>query len=72
MSTVTSIISKWKKFGTTRTLPRAGHPAKLSGQGRRALVWEVMKNPMVTLKELQHFSVERGEPSRRTTISVQL
>ncbi|KAK3525779.1 hypothetical protein QTP70_007541 [Hemibagrus guttatus] len=48
MSTVASIICKWKKFGTTRTLPRAGLPAKLSDQGR-ALVREVTKNQMVTL-----------------------
>ncbi|KAK3544275.1 hypothetical protein QTP86_009071 [Hemibagrus guttatus] len=72
MSTVAFIIRKWKKFGTTRTLPRVGCPAKPSNQGRRALVREVTKNPMVTLKELQHFSVERGEPSRRTTISAAL
>ncbi len=70
--TVASIIRKWKKFGTTRTLPRAGRPAKLSDQGRRALVREVTKNPMVTLKELQCFYMERGEPSRRTTISAAL
>ena len=38
MSTVASIIRKWKKFGTTRTLPRAGRPSKLSDRGRRALV----------------------------------
>jgi hypothetical protein len=25
--TEASIIIKWKKFGTTKTLPRAGHPA---------------------------------------------
>ena len=30
---VASIILKWKKFGTTKTLPRAGRPAKLSKQG---------------------------------------
>ncbi len=35
-STVASIILKWKTFGMTRTLPRAGRPAKLSYQGRRA------------------------------------
>ncbi len=35
-STVASIILKWKMFGMTRTLPRAGRPAKLSYQGRRA------------------------------------
>ncbi len=33
-STVASIILKWKRFGTTRTLPRAGRPAKLSYRGR--------------------------------------
>ncbi|KAG2468331.1 TCB1 transposase, partial [Polypterus senegalus] len=69
MSTVASIISKWKKFETTRTLLRAGRPSKLSDWGRRALVREVTKNLMVTLSELQRSSVERGEPSRRTTIS---
>ncbi|KAG2468920.1 TCB1 transposase, partial [Polypterus senegalus] len=69
MSTVASIIHKWKKFETTRTLPRAGRPSKLSDRGRRALVRETTKNPMVTLSELQRSSVERGEPSRRTTIS---
>ena len=51
-NTVTSSILKWKKFGTTKTLPRAGHPAKLSNRGRRALVREVTKNRMVTLTEL--------------------
>ncbi|KAK3534826.1 hypothetical protein QTP86_026428, partial [Hemibagrus guttatus] len=70
VSTVASIIHKWKKFGITRTLPRASRLAKPSDRARRALVREVTKNPMV--KELQHFSLERGEPSRRTTISAAL
>ena len=67
-NTVASIILKWKKFGTTKTLPRAGCPAKLTNRGRRALIREVTKNPMVTLTELQSSSVEMGEPPRRTTI----
>ncbi|KAK6315320.1 hypothetical protein J4Q44_G00148490 [Coregonus suidteri] len=71
-STVASIILKWNEFGTTKTLPRAGRPAKLSNRGRRALVREVTKNPMVTLTELQSSSVEMGEPSRRTNISAAL
>ena len=71
-NTVTSIIIKWQKFGTTKTLPRAGRPAKLSNRGRRALVREVTKNPMVTLTELQSSSVDMGEPSRRTTFSAAL
>ena len=59
-------------FRTTKTLPRAGHPAKLSNRGRKALVKEVTKITMVTLTELQSSSVEIGEPSRRTTISAAL
>jgi hypothetical protein len=57
-NTVASIILKWKLLRTTKTLLRAGHPAKLSNRGRRALVREVTKNPMVTLTELQSSSVE--------------
>uniref|UniRef100_A0AAZ3P3Y9 Sleeping Beauty transposase HTH domain-containing protein n=1 Tax=Oncorhynchus tshawytscha TaxID=74940 RepID=A0AAZ3P3Y9_ONCTS len=52
-NTVASIILKWKKFGTTNTLPRAGRPTKLSNRGRRALVREVTKNPMVTDRALE-------------------
>ena len=66
---VASIILKWKKSGTTKTLPRAGRPAKLSNLGRRALGREVTKNTMVTRTGLQSSSAEMGEPSRRTTIS---
>jgi hypothetical protein len=63
-NTVASIILKWKKFGTTKTLPRAGRPTKLSNRGRRVLVREVIKNPMVTLTELLSSSVEMGEPPK--------
>ena len=49
---VASIILKWKQCGTTKTLPRAGRPAKLSKRGRRALVRKVTKNLMATLTEL--------------------
>uniref|UniRef100_A0AAZ3S492 Uncharacterized protein n=1 Tax=Oncorhynchus tshawytscha TaxID=74940 RepID=A0AAZ3S492_ONCTS len=51
-NTLASIILKWKKFGTTKTLSRASHLVKLSNWGRRALVREVTKNLMVTLTEL--------------------
>ena len=54
-NTVASLILKWKKFGTTRTLPRAGCPAKLSNRRRRALVREVTKNLMIPLTELQRY-----------------
>ena len=71
-STVAYIILKWMKIGTSKTLSTAGRLAKLSKQVRRALVGKVTKNPMVTLTEFQSFSVEMGEPSRRTTISATL
>lgn len=67
-STVASIVVKWKKFGTTRTLPRVGRPAKLSGRARRALARQVTKNPTVTLTELQKFTTEMGDPAGKTTI----
>jgi hypothetical protein len=51
-NTVPYIILKWKKFGTTKTLPRAGRLAKLSNRGRRALFRKVIKNLIVTLTEL--------------------
>ncbi len=51
-NTVASINLKWKKFGTTRTLPRTGCPAKLSNWWRWALSRLVTKNLMVTLVEL--------------------
>ncbi len=68
-STVASIILKWKTFGTTRTLSRAGRPAKLSYRGRRALVREVKKNPKITVAELQRCIREMGESCRKSTIT---
>ncbi len=71
-STVASIILKWKTFGTTRTLPRAGRPAKLSYRGRRALVREVKKNPKITVPELPRCIREMGESCRKSTITAAL
>ncbi len=71
-STVASIILKWKTFGTTRTLPRAGGPAKLSYWGRRALVREVKKNPKITVAELQRWRWEKvveSQPSLQPSTS---
>ncbi len=69
-STVASIILKWKTFGTTRTLPRAGRPAKLSYRGRRALVREVKKNPKITVAELGRWEkVVESQPSLQPSTS---
>ncbi len=71
-STVASIILKWKTFGTTRTLPRAGRPAKLSYRGRRTLVREVKKKLKITVAELQRCIREMGESCRKSTITAAL
>ncbi|XP_061644431.1 uncharacterized protein rab11fip5b isoform X1 [Phyllopteryx taeniolatus] len=60
------------KIQITRILPRAGCLAKLSNRGRRALVREVKKNPKITVAELQRFSREMGESSRKSTITAAL
>jgi hypothetical protein len=49
---VCSIEGPQENISLHQTIPRAGHPAKLRNRGRRALVGEVTKNPMVTLTEL--------------------
>uniref|UniRef100_A0AAZ3P6X5 Sleeping Beauty transposase HTH domain-containing protein n=1 Tax=Oncorhynchus tshawytscha TaxID=74940 RepID=A0AAZ3P6X5_ONCTS len=70
-NTVASIILTSKKFGNTKTLPRAGHLAKLSNRGRRALVRDVTNNLLVTHTEPQSSSVENlreGQPSLQHTI----
>ena len=67
-NTVVSIMLQWKRFGITKTVRQA----KLSNHGRRAMVRDVTKNPMVTLTELQSSSVEMGESYRTTTISAAL
>ena len=36
-NTVASIILKWKKFGTTKTLPRTGLPGKIEQSGEKGL-----------------------------------
>jgi len=68
-STLASINLQWNTFGMTRTLPRAGRPAKLSYRGRRALVREVKKNPKTTVAELQRCSREMGESYSKSTIT---
>ena len=45
-STVSSIVRKWKEYGTTPTPPRAGRLTKLKNWTRRTLVREVTKNQM--------------------------
>jgi hypothetical protein len=63
-NTVASIIVKWKKFGTTKTPPRA---AQTEQSGEKGLGWGGDQDPDVHSDK--SYSVEIGEPSRRTNIS---
>ena len=43
LSTIKSIIKKYKEYGTTTNLPREGRPPKLMDQARKALIREATK-----------------------------
>ena len=62
-STVATIIRKWKKFGTTKNLPRPGRPAKLSIRGRPALAREVSRKSRVSLWRWENLSED--QPSKQ-------
>ena len=63
-STVKTVIKKWKVYGTTKTLPRSGHPSKQDDQARRRLIRESTKRPIATLKELQAFMAKPGHSKK--------
>ncbi|KAK1800445.1 hypothetical protein P4O66_005681, partial [Electrophorus voltai] len=60
VSTVQSIIRKWKEYSTSANLRRHGRPPKLTAQASRALLREAANRPMVTLEELQRSTAQVG------------
>ena len=68
-STIKSIITNFKEYGTTTNLPREGRPPKLTDQARRALTREATKRPNITLKELQSSTAEIRVSVHKTTLS---
>ncbi|XP_061700300.1 histone-lysine N-methyltransferase NSD2 isoform X3 [Syngnathoides biaculeatus] len=54
-NTVKTVIVKWRKYGTTVTLPRTGRPSKIDKKTRRKLLGEAAISPTATLKDLQEF-----------------
>ncbi|XP_010902561.2 high mobility group protein 1.2-like [Esox lucius] len=69
LSTVKSIIKKWKVYGTTETLPRSGRPSKISSWAKKILALELTMRPTATLKELQTSMAEMGENVHESTIA---
>ncbi|XP_057696935.1 uncharacterized protein LOC130918837 [Corythoichthys intestinalis] len=68
-NTVKSVLVRWRKNGTTVTLPRTGRPSKIDEKTRKELVKEAVKRPTATLKELQEFLASTGCSVHATTIS---
>ena len=54
-------VASIKTFGPSKTVPRAGHPAKLSSQGRRSIVRAVTKNPRKSLLQSSSIPLWRWE-----------
>ncbi|XP_056426900.1 phospholipase DDHD2 isoform X3 [Hyla sarda] len=69
VSTVRSIVIKWKTHQTTETLPRSGRPPKLCNQVRRKLVEDIVQQPLTTLRDLQNSASEMGVHVHTSTIS---
>ncbi|KAI3355943.1 hypothetical protein L3Q82_004490 [Scortum barcoo] len=65
-------IQKWKEYGTTANLPRHGHPPKLTGQTRRALIRDAAKRSMVTLDELQRSTAQQELVTQMNQLNAQL
>lgn len=53
VSTVQTIIKKWKTRGTTDIKPRSGRPSKISPTTARKIVRDVKKTPRLTSQEIQ-------------------
>ncbi|XP_069625597.1 farnesyl pyrophosphate synthase-like isoform X1 [Ranitomeya imitator] len=69
VSTVGSIIRKWKAYGTTVSLPRPGQPLKVSSCAEARLVRRVKANPRTTRKELREDLMAVGTLVSVNTIS---
>jgi hypothetical protein len=55
------VLIQWKKFGTNKTLPKAGRQPNCAIGGEGFLVRGVTKNPMVTLRESSRVPLRRWE-----------
>ncbi|KAI4892864.1 hypothetical protein NFI96_000757 [Prochilodus magdalenae] len=69
VSTIGSIIRKWKAYGTTVNHPRPGQPFKVSSRAEARLVRMVKADPRITRRELQEDLMAVGTLVSNNTIS---
>ena len=50
------MVYKWRKFSTVATLPRSGHPAKMTARAQRRMLNKVKKNPRVLAKDFDRLA----------------
>lgn len=55
LNTLKAIISKWRKWDTTVTVPKTGYPYKIDKRTNLKLVREATKRPRAMLNELQEY-----------------
>ena len=62
------IIYEWGEFKTVATLPRGGHPTKMTAREQRRLVSEVRRNPRASAKDLQQYLAHANISVHTSTI----
>lgn len=68
VSTVQTLINKWKSTGSVKPKPRTGRPKKLSDTAVRKIIRETHKNPQTTSSDLQATLQEAGVQVSTSTI----
>ena len=68
ISSVQTLIKKWKMRGSVETKPRSGRPTKISATTARKIVRDAKKNPQITSGEIQDSRKTCGVAVSRYTI----
>lgn len=68
ISTIRSVIQKWKVRGTVEVKPRSGRPKKISDNTANLLITKATQNPHMTAKDLQEGLADTGVVVHRSTV----
>lgn len=68
VSSVQSLIKKWKIWGSLDTKPRSGSTRKIAATTSRRILWDTKKNLQVTSGKIQAALKKDGVVEHNTTI----